>query len=80
LILLIIFRAFKSVHLDGELIFDRATEGRFPEVKELKQLIRDKIVPDKDLGHSDVQEVADTIQEEDDEDETLEQRRFFGVD
>ena len=43
----------KSITLDGDLIFDRATEGRFPEVKEIKQLIRDKVSPSKDLGHSD---------------------------
>jgi len=38
---------------DGKVIFDRKTEGRFPESKELKQLIRDVIAPGKDLGHSD---------------------------
>ena len=27
--------------------------GRFPESKELKQLIRDRIAPEKNLGHSD---------------------------
>jgi selenoprotein W-related protein len=27
--------------------------GRFPEIKELKQLVRDKISPGKELGHSD---------------------------
>lgn len=61
------------------MVFDRAIEGRFPEVKELKQIIRDKISPEKDLGHSDVQEVPDSIQEQTD-DELEEQRRFFGVD
>jgi hypothetical protein len=25
----------------------------FPEAKELKQLVRDRVSPDKDLGHSD---------------------------
>ena len=34
-------------------LFDRKKEGRFPEVKELKQLIRDKVNPEKSLGHSD---------------------------
>ncbi|MCB1120767.1 MAG: selenoprotein, partial [Verrucomicrobiae bacterium] len=38
---------------DGELIFDRAVEGRFPESKELKQLVRDRVDPGRDLGHSD---------------------------
>jgi selenoprotein W-related protein len=42
-----------EVRLDGEVIFSRAEEGRFPESKELKQSIRDRIAPDKSLGHSD---------------------------
>jgi selenoprotein W-related protein len=54
--------------LDGELLFDRATEGRFPEVKEIKQMIRDKVDPEKDLGHSDIEEA-----------EAAEHRKFFGV-
>ena len=42
-----------EVRLDGETIFSRAAEGRFPESKELKQAIRDRIAPGRDLGHSD---------------------------
>jgi selenoprotein W-related protein len=42
-----------EVRLDGELLFSRAEAGRFPEAKELKQLVRDRIAPDRDLGHSD---------------------------
>lgn len=42
-----------EVRIDGQTIFSRAKEGRFPEAKELKQLIRDVIDPDRDLGHSD---------------------------
>jgi selenoprotein W-related protein len=42
-----------EVRLDGEVIFSRAREGRFPESKELKQSVRDRIAPDKSLGHSD---------------------------
>lgn len=42
-----------QVWLDGELIFSRKEAERFPESKELKQLIRDRIAPDKPLGHSD---------------------------
>ena len=34
-------------------LWSRAEEGRFPESKELKQLVRDMIDPDRDLGHSD---------------------------
>jgi len=42
-----------EVKVDGEVIFSRKQEGRFPESKELKQLVRDRIAPDKPLGHSD---------------------------
>lgn len=42
-----------QVWLDDELIFSRKEAERFPEAKELKQLIRDRIAPDKPLGHSD---------------------------
>jgi selenoprotein W-related protein len=42
-----------EVRLDGETIYSRAGQGRFPESKELKQLIRDRIAPDRSLGHSD---------------------------
>lgn len=34
-------------------LWDRKVEGRFPESKEVKQLVRDCVNPDKDLGHSD---------------------------
>jgi selenoprotein W-related protein len=42
-----------EVRLDGELIFSRKQAERFPESKELKQLIRDRIAPERSLGHSD---------------------------
>lgn len=42
-----------EVKLDGTLIFSRKEAGRFPESKELKQLIRDHIDPERNLGHSD---------------------------
>lgn len=45
-----------EVYLDGVRIFSRKQQERFPEAKELKQLIRDKIAPDMALGHSDNQE------------------------
>jgi len=37
-----------------ELMWDRKVEGGFPELKILKQRIRDHIQPGKSLGHSDV--------------------------
>lgn len=42
-----------EVRLGGETIFSRKEAGRFPESKELKQLVRDRIDPDRSLGHSD---------------------------
>ena len=41
-----------TVSINNKTVFDRKTEGRFPEIKELKQLIRDVVNPAKDLGHS----------------------------
>lgn len=42
-----------EVRIDGDLIWSRGNEGRFPEIKELKQLVRDKVAPARDLGHVD---------------------------
>eukprot|EP00584_Thalassiosira_punctigera_P009023 CAMPEP_0172529736 /NCGR_PEP_ID=MMETSP1067-20121228/3739_1 /TAXON_ID=265564 ORGANISM="Thalassiosira punctigera, Strain Tpunct2005C2" /NCGR_SAMPLE_ID=MMETSP1067 /ASSEMBLY_ACC=CAM_ASM_000444 /LENGTH=273 /DNA_ID=CAMNT_0013313847 /DNA_START=489 /DNA_END=1310 /DNA_ORIENTATION=- len=41
---------------DKVVLWDRKGEGRFPEAKEVKQLVRDYVSPDKDLGHSDNKE------------------------
>lgn len=42
-----------TVLLDGDEIFSRKKQARFPESKELKQLIRDRVEPNMPLGHSD---------------------------
>lgn len=42
-----------EVRLGGETLFSRKQAGRFPESKELKQLVRDRIDPQRSLGHSD---------------------------
>src|SRR5690349_16632408 len=42
-----------EVRLNNEVIFSRKDTQRFPESKELKQLIRDRIDPTRPLGHSD---------------------------
>ena len=42
-----------EVRLNDTIIFNRKDHDRFPESKELKQLIRDVIAPDRQLGHSD---------------------------
>jgi len=41
-----------EVRVAGETIWSRDGEGRFPELRELKQRVRDRIAPGKDLGHS----------------------------
>jgi len=43
-----------DVRVDGGLIWSRDVEGRFPELRELKQRVRDRVAPDKGLGHSDL--------------------------
>jgi selenoprotein W-related protein len=42
-----------TLFCDAQILFDRKTEGRFPEIKELKQLVRDQVAPGLSLGHSD---------------------------
>lgn len=41
------------IRIDNDIVFDRKEQGRFPEIKELKQLVRDVVSPEKSLGHSD---------------------------
>jgi len=41
-----------EVRLDGERLWNKKDAGRFPEPKEIKQLVRDRVAPGKDLGHS----------------------------
>ena len=40
-----------EVKVDGRQIWSRKDHGRFPEMKELKQLVRDEVAPERDLGH-----------------------------
>ena len=42
-----------EVRLNGERLWNKKEAGRFPEPKEIKQIIRDRSAPEKDLGHSD---------------------------
>lgn len=42
-----------EVRADGHTVWSRKDEGRFPDIKELKQRVRDRIAPEKALGHSD---------------------------
>jgi selenoprotein W-related protein len=40
------------IALDGELLWDRKERG-FPELPVLKRLVRDRVAPDRALGHTD---------------------------
>jgi selenoprotein W-related protein len=42
-----------TVRLDDDLLWDRKEQGGFPELTRLKQLVRDRVAPDRSLGHSD---------------------------
>jgi selenoprotein W-related protein len=44
-------RGVFRVSLGGEQIFSRAAAGRFPESAELKRLVRDRVAPERELGH-----------------------------
>ena len=42
-----------EVRIDDEVIWSRKERGRFPEMKEIKQLIRDRVAPGRSLGRTD---------------------------
>ncbi len=41
-----------QIRLGDDLLWCRERDGGFPEIKALKQLVRDRIAPERDLGHS----------------------------
>ena len=41
------------ISIDDKKIFDRKEYGAFPEIKELKQMVRDVVNPGKSPGHAD---------------------------
>ena len=42
-----------KVSVDGVLVWSRKDAGRHAEITELKQLVRDRVAPERSLGHSD---------------------------
>ena len=42
-----------EIYYNDELIWCRKQDGGFPEAKELKRRVRDKLDPNRDLGHID---------------------------
>lgn len=41
-----------EVRVGDAVVWSRRGEGRFPDLKELKQRVRDRVAPDRPLGHS----------------------------
>ena len=41
-----------EVRVGDELVFSRAEAGRHAELAEIKRLVRDRVAPGRDLGHS----------------------------
>ena len=42
-----------EIRVDGALVWERKRDGGFPDVKALKQRVRDAFDPERDLGHLD---------------------------
>lgn len=42
-----------EVRIDGTLVWSRSAQGRFPEITEIKHIVRDRIAPAHGLGHVD---------------------------
>ncbi len=42
-----------EIACDGELIWERKRDGGFPDSRALKQRVRDRLDPGRDLGHVD---------------------------
>jgi selenoprotein W-related protein len=42
-----------TISYNGEVIWDRKKDRGFPDVRQLKQRVRDHLDPDLDLGHLD---------------------------
>ncbi len=42
-----------DVRVNGETVFSRKAAGRHADVAEIKQLVRDRVAPERSLGHSD---------------------------
>ncbi len=42
-----------EIRVDGEIVWERKRDGGFPDVKALKQRVRDAFDPERGLGHLD---------------------------
>lgn len=42
-----------EIHVNGKLIWSRKEQQGFPDIRELKQLVRNEVSPERSLGHTD---------------------------
>lgn len=42
-----------EIRVNNQIIWSLQDKGRFPDIKEIKKLVRDEIAPEKSLGHTD---------------------------
>ncbi|EDM48776.1 SelT/SelW/SelH family protein [Marinobacter algicola] len=42
-----------EIHVNGKRIWSRKEQQGFPDIRELKQLVRNEVSPDRSLGHTD---------------------------
>ncbi|MFO1105254.1 MAG: SelT/SelW/SelH family protein [Amaricoccus sp.] len=45
--------AIFEIHVGSDLVWERKRDGGFPDIRDLKQLVRDRVNPSRDLGHID---------------------------
>lgn len=48
-----------SIFLNERMIFDRKSNGGFPDISELKLLLRDHVAPGKPMGHHERKKLDD---------------------
>lgn len=53
-----------QITVNDELIWCRKRDGGFPEIKVLKQKVRDLIAPERDLGHVDRKTISESNQQD----------------
>lgn len=45
--------AIFEIKVGPDLVWERKRDGGFPDIRDLKQLVRDRVNPGRDLGHID---------------------------
>jgi selenoprotein W-related protein len=47
-----------EIRVDGETVWSRKDDGGFPDLPELKRLVRDRVAPSRHLGHTERSDTA----------------------